>query len=512
MKKFLLLLFLPVMAFGTDTIPIITSVAPDSAWMSGGDTVFISKVHNVDTVYFGDSTATIKKGSTIDTAITKAYHTAGAANLIVCNTAGRDTLAGFKIYRFKFRVTKVISNGTRNRINQAWVGDGYTNADTAEYKLYVDSSIMARRGLMGDWNAARGMRPMKRYDRFFNFYRVLLISKESGCSATPGWGQPDTFIVNTPLKGTYDKFSLGWTVDSLTDSLWNHVRSYLGDTLHWKFVAIHTDLYRNSGGKYATFGPKLGFGDLLNHEISHSIHGLGDEYWLCSANKDVADHGLLNITHAANLTKWNRWKGYKDTDPTLSIVPWHCGIGDTVGDTIRYYQGAYYADTGQYRPTNNSKCNATWNTGYTVGWHAIAREKIIHDIYSIVKPVDSIIHDTLLTQWNPVKLQLGVIDTHIVKVEWYVGDSLYKSGGETFTETYIPKEPGSYTVRAHAYDEVVRHMNKGNSTPDTLDYIRDNDTANLVQDISWNIVVSKSLKPKKDFTYTMAPVVWKPFR
>ena len=486
-KLFLAVLMVAGICF-SQPLPTITACTPDSIWMGGG-TVYISKTNNIDTVWFGDSLATITgEGTTVDTVLATAYDIDGPVDIIVANSAGRDTLTGgLNYYRFNYTVSKIIDNGATNRVNQAYVGDGFAYADTTTYKAYVDSSIKARRGLMGDWNAAQGMRPMGRYDKFFNFYRVNLISPESGISATPAWASPDTFVVNTPLKGTQDKAVLGWTIDSLTDSLWNHVQSDIGDTLHWKFVSLNTTDYRNSGGKYATFGYLLGFADLLSHEISHSIHGLGDEYWGCLGNRDDVDHGLPNITNDANLDRWDRWVGYNDADVTLNLVSWHCGVGDTIGDTVRYYEGAYYADSGQYRPTNNSKTNLTWNTGYTVGWNAICREKIIHDIYSVVSPVDAISADTSGTI-TKMALTVSVIDTAVIKIDWYRNDTLILSdGGEVLPIDSMPADTGSFTITAHVYDEIIRHSNSTNATPDALDYIRDGDTTAMVVDYTWTL-------------------------
>lgn len=390
---------------------------------------------------------------------------------------------------FTFKVNTYEVNRNTNRINIGYAGDGLIAADTAKFTTYMDSAIKYSKGLTAIANNARAMRPLPRYNKFFNWYVIPIISVQSGCSATPGWGIPDTFVVNTALKGTHDRDRLGWTDDVLANGLYDTVAKVVGKAMDWKYTVLNINGYYNSGGTYTTFAYP-NWGDIAIHEAGHSLYSLADEYWSCDASTDNTEYPEINSTHTINSTKWLVWKGYVDIDPLIAIRVGGCG---GTGSTVDYYLGSRYVQNGQYRPTNNSKMGWTSQSN-PVSFNAPCREKIIQNIYLKVRPLDSVYQDTVGTRVNPSSIQIKVIDTSVLKVDWYVNGVIKTAnGGEIFLRDSISKVAGTYTVRAHIYDECIRHRFSTNSSPHVLDLVR-GDTSRLYQDVSWTVQVVKAIR------------------
>ena len=128
---------------------------------------------------------------------------------------------------FNYTVKVRLINGPdKNRVNLVYVGDGYAAADTNDFYAIADSNIAYRRGLSSIPNNALVIRPLQRYDKFFNWYQVNLISPRTGI---PG-----------PLGGdTYDR--LGTVNGSATNSLFSQVESELGVTFHWRTAILNNE-------------------------------------------------------------------------------------------------------------------------------------------------------------------------------------------------------------------------------------------------------------------------------
>jgi hypothetical protein len=397
------------------------------------------------------------------------------------NDLCKSALASSAAYNFN-AFARFVNGPAKNRVNIGITCDGYAVGDTAKFPAQADSNIAYRRGLSSIKNNKMAMRPYPRYDKFFNWYLINLVSPQSGISVSPGQGRPNTTTIDNALGGTHDNDRLGWVDDAKASSLFSQAGKKLGIKIHWHQVILNINGYYNSGGPMVVFAfPN--WGDIACHEAGHGFHGLADEYFSCDNSSNTRESGEINVTAAIGSSKWSHWVGYKDIDPRVGGNP---GIGcDNGADTIGYYTGAMYVQTGQFRPSNNSKMNMTGQTSPT-SFNAICREKIIHDIYAIVKPIDTLM-DTANQAIDPDSVWVKVIDSNVLKVDWYVDGMLIKAnGGTTLKKSEIASAPGVYTVKAHVYDEAIRHANSPNKTPDTLDLVR-KDTTKMFTDVQWKV-------------------------
>jgi hypothetical protein len=103
---------------------------------------------------------------------------------------------------------------------------------------------------------------------------------------------------------------------------------------------------------------------------------------------------------------------------------------------------------------------------------AVSREKIILDIYSMVRPFDGWLSNSQ-TLLNPAKLWVDVVDCNVVLVDWYVdGKRVAADFGEVFVPAQFGVSRGTHTIEARAHDD----------TP----WVR-LDRARMQQTVSWQV-------------------------
>jgi hypothetical protein len=116
--------------------------------------------------------------------------------------------------------------------------------------------------------------------------------------------------------------------------------------------------------------------------------------------------------------------------------------------------------------------------------------------------------DTVGQAIDPDSVWVKVIDSNVLKVDWYVDGTLKKANGGAALKKYeIASSPGAYIVKAHVYDETIRHANSPNKTPDTLDLVR-KDTTKMFIDVQWkiklnSITLAHSFLPRPVFSANM---------
>jgi hypothetical protein len=139
--------------------------------------------------------------------------------------------------------------------------------------------------------------------------------------------------------------------------------------------------------------------------------------------------------------------------------------------------------------------------GNPTAYDPVSREKMVWDIYDLVRPLDSWTPNTA-TLLNPGEIKVAVVDPVVIKVDWYLdGKAVARDGGASFNPFNFLTQPGEYIVKAHAYDYVVTRaysdrggdsLGKPGSKPsDSLDWVRKN-LDKLQQDVSWKINVTST--------------------
>jgi hypothetical protein len=112
-------------------------------------------------------------------------------------------------------------------------------------------------------------------------------------------------------------------------------------------------------------------------------------------------------------------------------------------------------------------------------FNAVSREKIVHDIYALVDPLDGWLdNSTLVAGANPL-LSVTVVDPAVISVQWLVDGSIVAGAtGSTFHPVDFGVGIGIHTIVARAYDPT--------------DWVRD-DRSDLEQSITWSVRVDAAL-------------------
>jgi hypothetical protein len=344
-----------------------------------------------------------------------------------------------------------------NRVNTFFLGDGYTASDIAsgKYTSHVQSYVnyMFANSVNSD--------PFYRYRNFFNLYKVNVVSNQSGADEPQNGVFKDTALDATyRYDGVTDR--LLYVNDSKANALLNAAIAGSGKTVRMKFVTINDTIYGGGGGSYATYaGGNSSAREIALHENAHSFSGLADEYGGYTTAYTGPDPGEINVTTDPNGAKWSRWKGYND--PTGSVVG--------------AYNGGKYYDSGIYRPTQDSKMRTLG-----VPFNAIAREKIVQDIYRIVRPLDGYTSNAG-TLFDPVSLAVTRVDNSVISTQWTIDGILdaAANGLSSLTLADLDLTPGHHAISVRAYDPTGFDPVNG--------WVRSNSSL-LEQRVAWDVAVA----------------------
>jgi hypothetical protein len=375
-------------------------------------------------------------------------------------------------------VTAERYSARENRINLAMIGDGYqmeeleslyqvTVSDTLDYFFTHPKSA-----------------PYPRYRSFFNVFRIDIASNESGVDDLERGIDRDT-----PLGG--ENGCTDWTIGicganwSLVHEAFDLAETSADFVADLRLVLLNDDSY-NAAAHYpaegtlpiysANYQGAWDMRDIALHEGAHAWHYLADEYGGDSGIYPYGEPTEVNVSKDASGAKWSEWLGYVMPD----------------GAVVGAYEGGRYYDRGIFRPTVSSKMNGgpadCHNLDNDCGHNAVGIQKIILDIYRLVRPLDGYTPAEAVLA-DPEMLSVKVIDSEVVKVDWSIdGQRILEAGPETLVLEEFLKVPGAYQVTAHAYDEVLVHAFSNNAAPHPLDLVR-RDFELLQQSVTWQLEI-----------------------
>ncbi len=371
-------------------------------------------------------------------------------------------------------LTTVVNNGApSNRADIVFIGDGYQSHELGTtYRSHIESTLdhMFVNSLSS---------PFNRYRNFFNVHAVNIASNQSGAD-----DPINNIYVNTALDASYrwdgvtDR--LLYFSTSKANSAVNAALSGSGIDVDMRVGLVNHAKYGGGGGQWAVYsGGNATAREIALHEIGHSFSGLADEYFYDpDATYTGGELSQWNVTNNPNSGKWDRWVGYND--PTTNIGP------------IGYYEGGRYYAKGIWRPSDNSKMRALDRP-----FDAISREKIIYDIYSHVRPLDSWLDNSSLLL-DPEYLWVSSVDSDVIKVKWYLNGEFLNRFGEDLSLASLGLTTGTYEISALAYDEILDYSFSGGS----MDWWR-LDSSRLQQSVSWNVSWTAIPEPGSAFTIVL---------
>nr|WP_130348275.1 M64 family metallopeptidase [Herbihabitans rhizosphaerae] len=215
------------------------------------------------------------------------------------------------------------------RFDLVFVGDGYTADQIATYHEHV----------VNRWNELIQVEPFRELKDLFNVWQVNVTSKQSGVDNDPQQGvDKDTALdMGFWCGGTERLLCVNETKAQQFADLARDVD---------QVVALgNSTKYGGAGGTVATSsGGNEQAGQIVPHELGHSVGDLADEYDYPNDTYDGPEPREVNVstydadTMADREAKWHTYLGKDSPD----------------GGKIGTYEGAYYHKHGVYRPTENS--------------------------------------------------------------------------------------------------------------------------------------------------------------
>lgn len=214
------------------------------------------------------------------------------------------------------------------RFDLVFVGDGYTSGQLDIYKQHA----------INRWNEIVQVEPFKSYKNSFNVWAVNVVSQQSGVDNDP--------------RGTYRNTALDMTfwcggTERLLCVNENKAIQYAGLAPEVDAVVAlaNATKYGGAGGRVATSsGANAAAGQIVLHELGHSVGGLADEYdypndrYTGREPREVNASTYTSAQMQQNRTKWYQYLGKQSPD----------------GGVVGTYEGAVYCKRGVYRPTQNS--------------------------------------------------------------------------------------------------------------------------------------------------------------
>lgn len=211
------------------------------------------------------------------------------------------------------------------RFDVVFVGDGYTAGEMGTFHDHV----------MSKWNELSAVEPFKAYKQYFNVWQVNVVSAESGVDNDTGLGVDR----NTPLGMRFwcQNIERLLCVDSAAANNYAALAPgqdqviALGNATKYGGAGV-------SGGLATAAGGNSYAGQIVVHELGHSIGKLADEYDTPYGAYTGSDPVEANVSNRADGSKWAGYLGQPSPD----------------GGVVGSFEGARFYKSGLYRPTENS--------------------------------------------------------------------------------------------------------------------------------------------------------------
>ncbi len=312
----------------------------------------------------------------------------------------------------------VMDGPIANRIDLVVVGDGYTQAELAQFAIDGENIV----------DQLFAQEPLARYRSFFTVHYVDVISNESGVDNDPSQGvRRDTALdmgfwcsgierlLCVNVSEAYAYAANAPDVD--------HVLAIANATKYGGAGYIQSDLATASARNI--WSPEVAI-----HEYGHSFANLADEYhYGDGAVYTGPEPGEPNVSIYDETAmgqrgdKWARWLGVNR--------PNFDGLVST-------YEGARYHQFGIYRPSVNSKMRSlarAFNPPSVESW--------VIEFYKIVRPIDDATPSGTVLTGDEVVFVDPVDPVRPLDIQWFLdGEAISGGTGETLDLAALPLQPG----------------------------------------------------------------------
>ncbi|WP_256107283.1 M64 family metallopeptidase [Streptomyces sp. ODS05-4] len=314
-----------------------------------------------------------------------------------------------------------VNGPSASKVDLVFVGDGYTSDQLGAYRSHVRSKT----------EELFAVEPFKSHRSLFNVWQVDVVSRESGVDDDPAQGvRRDTALDMNYYCGGMARLLC---VDEAKAAQYAAAAPQVDQVV----ALANSTTYGGAGGTAATAaGGNAQAGQIVVHELGHSLGGLADEYDSPGRHQGgEPPEPNVSVYPQATMSqyrlKWYRWLGRPTPD----------------GGTVGTYEGAKYAATGIYRPSQNSIMR-------TLGreFNAPGRETMIAAFYRKA----GLAAKAPTTRGASGGQVLGVLpqrpDGRRLTVTWQVDGRPYAHTGTTLDTSRLPAGSGARRITATVTD------------------------------------------------------------
>jgi hypothetical protein len=326
-------------------------------------------------------------------------------------------------------VETIIDNGPpAKRINLVLLGDGYRDVDQ------VMMSADAARAVTELFR----LTPYLEYRGLFNVKLVHVVSKEAGADrGTLG------ILRDTALDSTYGCQGIERALCADPAKV---LSAALENVPEYDVVVVLVNDAKSGGatsGGVPVLSNGVFVGDVLRHELGHSMGGLADEYEEVGIATSECGEDCVEPNVSRNLprarVKWRAWIPAATPVPTPETGAYP-GIG--------LFEGGRYASTGVFRPLNEGCLMRS----LFVPFCSVCTEAMVHSFWNRVKPIESALpeaHRLTVCDDGPVDLVFAVTHPPVISAwtyEWKVNSAETGDGSAKLTVASSALKAGENAV------------------------------------------------------------------
>lgn len=292
-----------------------------------------------------------------------------------------------------------------NRIDIAILGDGYTAAE--QTKLTQDATTLA--------NQLFATRPWSDFQALFNVKLVKVVSNQSGADQGTAGGLRDTALGAAFFCSNIERL-LCVDVATVLQVAAADVPEY--DLV---LVVVNDAKYGGSGGTVAVASTNAYSGQVVIHELGHTLGHLADEYESAYPGYPACGAECSEANATPNATASIKWHAWVDAGTPLPTPAGASGVGA--------FEGCRYQSTGLYRPTSNSCMMRALGPDYC----DVCRERMVQAFFERVSTIDALTPDA--GPFNACGSTFSVTTPAIggLLYAWQVNDGGVVDGGPTFS-------------------------------------------------------------------------------
>jgi hypothetical protein len=360
------------------------------------------------------------------------------------------------------------TGSSSRRIDAVFISEGYTESELPTFRLHA---AYAKDVLFSS-------EPFKEYQNYFNAFALSVASPESG-SDHPSQG----IFKATYFNSSYESYGLEEALtippnDRDPDIENGYGKAYrLLDQLFpdWDLLIfiVNDPAFGGWGdGRGVICSADYYIGEVIAHELGHSLANLGDEYSEAFPGDPEPVIEQPNTTQETRreLIKWKAWIEDSTPIPTPNSSFYSRVVG--------LFEGARYHSKGWYRPKFRCRMNYL-----TSPFCEVCTEALVKSICARTGTVNSLSPEDRRVHLTSGTLKLSVTPmrptSHLLQASWYIDGVRVAGPDDSHLELQIARagfRPGTHEVKAEVSDLTTM--------------VRNDSEHLLMEEVIWEIQVS----------------------